>query len=107
MNPSNKEIIVDYKNNINVKMDDVVSDLILFGSRVSGTNNVASDYDLLIVTNKKLDWRLKNKIEEICYQVDLKYNIISDTHILSSQELNTLAGRQPIFVNAIQYGLHA
>jgi len=88
-------------------MDDVVSDLILFGSRIGVTSNVASDYDLLIVTNKKLDWRLKNKIEEICYQVDLKYNIVSDTHILSNLELSILVGKQPIFVNAIQYGLHA
>jgi predicted nucleotidyltransferase len=107
MAPSNKEIIVDYKTNINLKMDNVVTDLILFGSRLSETNGVESDYDLLIVTNKKLDWRQKNKVEEICYQVDLKYNIISDTHILSSQELKTLAGKQPIFLNAIQYGLHA
>lgn len=107
MNHSNKEIISDYKNTINSLMDNVVTDLILFGSRLKGNQNTNSDFDLLILTSKPLDWRLKNKIAEICYRIDLKYEIISDPHILSNPELNSLVGRQPIFINAIKNGLYA
>ena len=43
----------------------------------------------------------------MCYEIDLKYNIITDTHIIGESELLTLRGKQPIFVNAISNGIHA
>jgi len=66
-----------------------------------------SDYDILIVVKNRTDWKLERQISDICYEIDLKYNIITDTHILSEDELNKPRGRQPIFVNAINKGYHA
>lgn len=40
-------------------------------------------------------------MSDICYEIDLKYNIISDNHLMSESELLTLRGKQPIFVNEI------
>jgi len=37
----------------------------------------------------------------------LKYNIITDTHILGEDELNTPRGRQPVYINAINQGYRA
>ena len=45
---------------------------------------------------------MKNTILDICYDIDLKYDIIIDAHLLSTQELESKRGKQPIFVNALK-----
>jgi len=61
----------------------------------------------LILLNKTSDWKLEREISDICYEIDLKYGIITDTHILSNDDLNSPRGRLPIFTNAITNGFHA
>ncbi len=79
----------------------------LFGSQASGKAHKDSDYDILIVLKQKADWRIEREISDVCYEIDLKYDIITDTHIIGESELLTLRGKQPIFVNALTNGLHA
>lgn len=89
-----------------MSLGDNLKDIILFGSQLSDDTWNDSDYDILIIVKDKADWKLERKISDICYEIDLKYNIITDTHILSENELNTPRGRQPIFLNAINQGYH-
>lgn len=84
-----------------------VVDVILFGSQVSGAVQSDSDYDLLIILKNKIDWKTKREIYSLSYDIDLEYNIITDVHILSSDEVNSLRGKQPVFQNAIQEGIYA
>lgn len=84
-----------------------LKDVILFGSHLSKTNTKDSDYDILIILKTKADWKAQRIISDLCYEIDLKYNIITDTHILGEDELDTPRGKQPIFVNAIEKGYHA
>jgi len=44
---------------------------------------------------------------DLCYDIDLKYDIVIDVHILSTNELESLRGKQPIFINALRTGLYA
>jgi predicted nucleotidyltransferase len=85
---------------------DDIKDIILFGSHVYGQADKDSDYDILIILKNKADWKIEREISDLCYEVDLKYNIVTDTHVIGESELNTLRGKQPIFVNAIANGLH-
>ena len=80
---------------------------VLFGSQVYGHVSKDSDFDILIILKKKADWKIEREISDLCYEMDLKYNVITDTHVIGETELNTLRGKQPIFVNAIANGLHA
>jgi predicted nucleotidyltransferase len=80
---------------------------VLFGSQANGKARKDSDYDILIILKKKADWMIEREISDVCYEIDLKYNIITDTHVIGESELLTLKGKQPIFVNALSYGLHA
>ena len=61
-------------------------------------------YDILVVVKHKPDWKLEREISDLCYDFDLKYGILTDTHVLSESDLNTSQGKQPIFVNAINKG---
>lgn len=101
------QILSELKNLLSSKLKGNLKDVILFGSQLKDTKSSDSDYDVLILLNKTADWKLEREISDICYEIDLKYEIITDTHILSNDDLNSPRGRQPIFTNAIISGFHA
>lgn len=50
--------------------------IILFGSKAKGMDGEWSDIDLLIVLNDLLDGQVRETIETIKYNIELKYDII-------------------------------
>lgn len=100
-------ILNDLKKILIARFKDDLKDLILFGSQLSGKSTFDSDFDILIVLRHKSDWKTEKEISDLCYEIDLKYGIITDTHILSEEELGSLRGKQPIFINALTNGFHA
>lgn len=113
MNKSNamrihKEVVLnDLSSLLKSRFSDNLKDVVLFGSQAYGKAHKDSDYDFLIIMNQKADWKTEREISDICYEIDLKYGILTDAHIMSESELSTLRGKQPIFVNALSNGLHA
>lgn len=57
--------------------------------------------------NKNYDNKYEERIIDLCYDIDLKYDVLIDPHILSTTELHSIRGKQPIFVNAINNGIRA
>jgi predicted nucleotidyltransferase len=102
-----KQILQGLKEHLKRYIGDNLNDIILFGSRASNNENEYSDYDILILLKEKPDWKLRRLISDSCYEIDLKYGIVTDTHVLSIPELNTLRGKQPFFQNAISNGIYA
>jgi predicted nucleotidyltransferase len=100
-------ILTDLKNHLNLNYDKSVRDVILFGSQARGDSDENSDYDVLIILGTDYSGKDENAILDLCYDIDLKYNILLDVHILSTSELNTERGRQPIFINAFKSGIYA
>ena len=100
-------IIRELKNTLQIGLNGSVRDIILFGSQASGKASEDSDYDILIVLNEDYDARTENKVYDLCYDIDLKYNIVIDAHLISTKELNTRRGKQPLFIKALQKGLYA
>ncbi len=94
-----KEYLVS---NIGSEIDRIV----LFGSQSDNSANMQSDYDILIILNHKADRILKRRISDYCYDIELKHEILIDAHVISKAELNTIRGKQPIFQNAINRGIH-
>jgi len=99
-------ILHDFNQQLRQRLLDNVKDLVLFGSQINGKAKNDSDYDFLVILKQKADWKTEREISDISFEIELKYNIITDTHILAESELNTLRGKQPIFVNAIEKGMH-
>jgi len=102
-----RKILEDLNFLLKSRFADDLKDIVLFGSQINGRSHNDSDFDILIILTKKADWKIEREISDLCYEVDLKYNIITDTHVIGEPELNTLRGKQPIFVNAIAKGLYA
>lgn len=107
MKINNTVILTEFKELLKLRFADEIKDLILFGSQTNGKAKADSDYDFLIVMKHNFDWKTEREISDISYELELKYNIITDTHVLAESELTTLRGKQPIFVNAISKGIHA
>jgi predicted nucleotidyltransferase len=102
-----KLILNDLKYCLQKQYSDTVKSVILFGSHSKDTATEYSDYDILILLNNDYNRQDENTILDICYDIDLKYNIMIDAHLLSIKELKTQRGKQPIFVNALKNGIYA
>jgi len=100
-------ILKELKSCLQKGYKDSVKDIILFGSQAYGDPTENSDYDVLIVLTKDYTARDENKIYDLCYDIDLKYNIIIDAHLISERQLNTIKGKQLIFTKAIKSGIYA
>jgi predicted nucleotidyltransferase len=100
-------ILNDFSQLLRLHLSDNLKDLVLFGSRINGKAKKDSDYDFLVILKQKADWRTEREISDLSYEIELKYNIVTDTHVLVESELSTLRGKQPIYVNAIEKGIHA
>jgi predicted nucleotidyltransferase len=61
----------------------------LFGSRAKNTFNKDSDYDIAITLNKNINWRLKDKLQAIIYDIMLENDIIIDSHIFTKNEIES------------------
>ncbi|MBP7731604.1 MAG: nucleotidyltransferase domain-containing protein [Bacteroidales bacterium] len=102
-----KIILTDLKRKLEELYPDSVRDVVLFGSQANNKANEYLDYDVLIILNRSYNKNDENRILDICYDIDLKYDIIIDAHLISIQELKTKRGKQPIFVNALKNGIYA
>lgn len=54
-----------------IKEIDPDSKILLFGSRARGESNDNSDWDFLILSNKKVDRDFKNKIADSLFEIEL------------------------------------
>lgn len=81
--------------------------MILYGSQISGKATRYSDYDILVVVKTKCDWRLENDILRLCYELDLKYGIITDVKIILKKDLLSIKGKQPFILEAFEKGMVA
>jgi predicted nucleotidyltransferase len=107
MKVDKRVVLNDLSNLLRDRFADNLKEVVLFGSQANGTAHKDSDYDFLIILKEKVDWKTEREISDLCYEIDSKYEIISDIHILSEGELSTIRGKQPIFVDALANGIHA
>ncbi len=103
----NHKILADLKEHLIQNYDGLISEIILFGSHASGRSTRDSDYDILIILENDYSAKDENVILDLCYDINLKYDILIDAHLLSQKEINSIRGKQPIFVNALKNGIHA
>ncbi len=106
--PDKRIILRKLKNLLQKHFHDAIKDVILFGSQAAGAAREDSDYDVLIVLNCDYDWKLRDKITDIVYDMELEYDLLFDKYLISTDELqHSLRGAQPIFINAIHNGVYA
>jgi predicted nucleotidyltransferase len=85
-----------------------IADIVLFGSQINGNSNRHSDYDILIVPNKKLNGFQRREIADVCAEISIENDILIDYKIVSKEEIeHEPIGFHPLIVEALKYGIHA
>lgn len=76
-----------------------------FGSRKKGSHNIDSDYDIVFVFDRKIDWVFKKEIIKIIYDIELKYDIFIDAKIYNTTEISepTTPFRHSVLTEGIFY----
>lgn len=103
-----KIFLKEVKDLLVARFGEDIRDVVLFGSRAAGKEHKDSDFDVLIVLNSDYDWQYENKMISVLYEMELEHDIFIDSKIISVNELeNTIKGKEPLYVEAIQEGIHA
>jgi predicted nucleotidyltransferase len=79
--------------------------VILFEREVLGKSSRRSDIDLLVILKKDFHWEEEDKILALGYELDLKFDIISDIKVISLGELESVKGNQVYIQEALENGL--
>ncbi|OGU34696.1 MAG: hypothetical protein A2068_08630 [Ignavibacteria bacterium GWB2_35_6b] len=66
---------------------DSYNGIFFYGSHVKGTANTDSDYDIIILFEKGVDENIENKVLDIVYEYELKYEILIDYRIYTLQDI--------------------
>ena len=102
------KILQEAKSRLVAAFGDKIKDVILFGSRAWGKPHRWSDWDFVVVVRGEYDWRFRNAIWDVMADIDMDYNVFTQTLVISEQELmHSVRGYQPIFKDAVQNGIYA
>jgi predicted nucleotidyltransferase len=105
--PNKLIILKELKHLIQDVIGDNLSDVIMFGSQAYGHPKKDSDYDVLIILKNDFDWKLRDKIQEQCFEISLKFGVLIDSKIISHNFLqNNPEGKHPLYQDAIYSGIH-
>lgn len=101
-------ILKELKQYLITVFGDNIVDVILFGSQASGKASEDSDFDILVVVANDYNWQMRDRILDKAFDIGLKYLVLFDIHLLSLNEKhNSLRGKEPLIVNAIERGIYA
>jgi hypothetical protein len=101
----NTKLLEEMKSLLVEHFGDLIVKIILFGSRVDGTAKDYSDYDVLVIVNTIIDWKTRDSIRDILYDLNIEYDILLSVQVISEPEMHTILGKQPFIRNAIETGI--
>jgi predicted nucleotidyltransferase len=103
-------MIQDIIDTLKIELSSKYSDfkgIYFFGSRTKGTNQIDSDYDVVFIFDRIIDWQLKHNVRQIIYAVENDFDILIDSKFFSFKDIinpNTLI-LQTAINEGIYYGL--
>ena len=95
-----KNTIQQLKKILEKKTGNIVYSIYCFGSRIT-KGNKESDFDILILTQKKLNWRYQREIKNIVYDFGIENELVFDPKVLSIHEFEVKYSFSP-FVQSVK-----
>ncbi len=81
-----EKIISDLQDKLKSRYRDFYG-LYLFGSQARKTSTIQSDWDIAIIFDRTIDWKFKDEVRSLVYDVMLQHNVVIDSHIYSREEI--------------------
>ncbi len=86
-----------------VLKEDEKASVILFGSRARGDYRQDSDWDILVLTSQEVDGKLKRRIRDDIYDVELEYAQAVSAIIYEKEQWKSMA-ITPFYLNVADDG---
>jgi predicted nucleotidyltransferase len=101
-----KKLIDELKEVLKKKYQDFKG-IYFYGSRARGDFNEDSDYDLVFVFDRKIDWRFEYEVLDLIYDSELKYEFYLDPKIYSYNDIKDpiTPFREAVLNEGIFYGI--
>ncbi len=78
---------------------------ILFGSQVRGDAEEESDIDVLVILDREVNTLVREKIYDIAYEIELKYDIVLDVSVFSKFEWDRYRKVLPFAIRVEKEGI--
>lgn len=88
-----------------VKEIDSNADVILFGSRARGDENIDSDWDLLIIVPQSVTLRDEQIFRHRLFDLEIHFGQAISTIVKSKEEWNNKHKVTPLYENVLQEGV--
>jgi len=98
------QIASDLKKQLLNQYGSLIEQIYCYGSRVYAKKDDA-DFDILIVTKRKIDWREERVIYKDIFKLGLEKDIQFDVKFFSSEEVNYTYKQMPFLKNVLSYGI--
>jgi len=80
--------------------------LVLYGSKARGDSHRESDIDVLVVLRDEFDWRTKHAVYDVCFDINLEYDVLLQPIIYSQARYNDpLIRATPLYQNVLEEGV--
>ncbi|MCX8010830.1 MAG: hypothetical protein N3A61_06745 [Ignavibacteria bacterium] len=97
------KLISELKNLLNEKFDNLIEKIYCYGSRIT-ENKQETDFDIIIITKKGIDWCLEDKIDSEIIRFGIENDILFDAQIFSAEKFLRYS-YIPYLSNAIKLGV--
>jgi hypothetical protein len=104
LSPKDYQIISELKNQILSKDNSLIEQIYCYGSRVYAKKE-DTDFDILIVTKRKIDWQEERIIYKDIFKFGLERDIQFDVKFFSSEEVNQTYKLMPFLKDVLSYGI--
>lgn len=104
MTREEKILVKRLKQLLKEKYPEIFLDIIVYGSRVT-KGKADSDFDLIIITTKKIDWRKQREIKNEIYEIGIESDVVFDPKVFCSYELSHKFKNHPFFKSVNQTGV--
>ena len=98
------QIIVNLKKQLLIKYGSLIEQIYCYGSRVYAKKD-DTDFDILIVTNRKINWQEERVIYKDIFKLGLEKDVQFDIKFFSSEEVNYTYKQMPFLKNVLSYGI--
>ena len=80
--------------------------LVLYGSKARGDSHRESDIDVLLVLRDEFDWRTKHAVYDVCFDINLEYDVLLQPIIYSQARYDDPVIRAtPLCQNVLEEGV--
>ncbi|MDP4175059.1 MAG: nucleotidyltransferase domain-containing protein [Bacteroidota bacterium] len=95
----------ELKNQLLSKYGSLIEQIYCYGSRVYAQKEEDTDFDILIITHRKIDWKEERVIYKDIFSFGLDRDIQFDVKFFSSEEVNHTLRQMPFLKNVLSYGI--